>query len=50
MGFVDDLHVGAMTKTDVLDAIKDVLTLLVQLNCTVIPSSISFVGTSISAW
>lgn len=48
MGFVDDLPIGAMTNIDLLDAIMDVLSLSVRLNCTVIPTSIAF-GTVISA-
>lgn len=48
MGFVDDIHVGAMSREDLIESIRDVLGLLVELNCTVIPSSISY-GTSIIA-
>lgn len=40
MGFVDG--------SDLIEAIRDVLSLLVELNCTVVPSSISF-GTTIAA-
>lgn len=48
MGFVDDIHIGAMSRDDLVEAIRDVLGLLIELNCTVIPSSISY-GTSIMA-
>lgn len=48
MGFVDDILIGALTKDDLLEAIREVLQLLIELKCTVIPSSIAY-GTSIIA-
>lgn len=48
MGFVDDILVGALTKDDLLSAMKEVLQLLIDLHCTVVPSSISY-GNSIVA-